>query len=165
VIGALEAFARFGGGAPAVFVRVAGDGKSDGAAYITLTWETQADGPSRSAREGGASSKRRAWIFGGPNGSCHCHCPAATVRSSYCGRTSNWYGTATELLQELSKRVGKKVASSAGWPKSPGWLTNELRRIAPQLRINGLFVTFERIGGKRLIFVRNEAWREKYRPA
>ena len=80
------------------------------------------------------------------------------------GAVLNWIGTATDLLATLSERVGKKVASSAGWPKSPGWLTNELRRIAPQLRINGLYVTFERTGGKRLINVRNETWREKYRP-
>jgi hypothetical protein len=80
------------------------------------------------------------------------------------GAVMNWTGTATDLLAVLSERVGKKVTSSAGWPKSPGWLTNELRRIAPQLRINGLYVTFERIGSKRVIFVRNETWREKYRP-
>ena len=33
VIGALEAFARFGGGAPAVFIRVAGNRESDGSTY------------------------------------------------------------------------------------------------------------------------------------
>ena len=37
VIGALEAFSRFEGGAPSIFIRVAGSGKSDGAAtYIDL---------------------------------------------------------------------------------------------------------------------------------
>ena len=35
---------------------------------------------------------------------------------------------------------------------------NELRRIAPQLRSHGLFVTFERTDQKRLIIVRNTAW-------
>ena len=37
MIGALEAFARFGDGAPPVFIRVAGDGKRDGAtSYFDL---------------------------------------------------------------------------------------------------------------------------------
>jgi hypothetical protein len=75
----------------------------------------------------------------------------------------NWYGTATEFLDELGKQAGKSVTSRAGWPKTPTWLTNELRRIAPQLRIHGLFVTFERTNGKRLIIIRNTAWHEKYR--
>ncbi len=43
----------------------------------------------------------------------------------------HWSGTASDLHSELSRLVGKKVASSARWPKSPGWLTNEVRRIAP----------------------------------
>ena len=61
----------------------------------------------------------------------------------------NWCGTATELLEQVGRLAGKKVTSSAGWPKTPRAPTNELRRIAPQLRINGLFVSFERTENKR----------------
>ena len=44
----------------------------------------------------------------------------------------NWIGTPTELLEELGRIVGKKVTSSARWPKSPVWMSNELRpRLAP----------------------------------
>jgi hypothetical protein len=67
---------------------------------------------------------------------------------------SDWRGTGTELLKELSDQVGKKVACSAAWPKSPAVMTNELRRTAPQLRSSGLSVTFERTAGKRIICVR-----------
>jgi hypothetical protein len=68
-------------------------------------------------------------------------------------KTLNWWGTATELLKELGDRVGKKVTSSARWPKSPSVMTNELRRIAPQLRSNGVSVAFEWTAGKRIICV------------
>jgi hypothetical protein len=61
--------------------------------------------------------------------------------------------TASSLLAELSRLVGKKVASSARWPKSAGWFTTELRRIAPQLRMHGISITFERSSGKRLLTI------------
>ena len=63
------------------------------------------------------------------------------------GKVLNWHGTATELFEDLRRTVGKK-ASSAGWPKSPRGFTNELRRIAPQLRNNGVFIAFETRPGK-----------------
>jgi hypothetical protein len=44
-------------------------------------------------------------------------------------------------------------------------LTNELRRIAPQLRCNGLSVTFERPEGKRMIVVRYAGGEESCRQA
>ena len=68
---------------------------------------------------------------------------------------SDWVGTASELLEQLSGVVGTKVAASARWPKSAGWFTNELRRIAPQLRMHGIFVKFERQRGKRLLNVKD----------
>jgi hypothetical protein len=77
------------------------------------------------------------------------------------GRILNWHGTATEMFAELCKVLGKKVTSSAGWPKTPRGFSNELRRIAPQLRTNGVFVAFEKRREKRIIFVTNLAWRKK----
>jgi hypothetical protein len=77
----------------------------------------------------------------------------------------NWYGTAAEMLEELDEKVNNKVVRSARWPKSPGWLANELRRVTPQLRGHGIFVTFERTAGQRMINVQNSLWREKYRHA
>ena len=77
--------------------------------------------------------------------------------------TVNWWGTPTELLKELGDQVGQKVASSARWPKSPSVMTNELRRIAPQLRSNGVSVTFERTAGKRIVCVRTTHTQEPAR--
>ena len=69
-------------------------------------------------------------------------------------RLDGWAGTATELLSLLTKGVSKGVASSSRWPKSPWLLSNELRRIAPQLRMNGISVTYERNREKRLLTLR-----------
>jgi hypothetical protein len=47
--------------------------------------------------------------------------------------------------------VGKQVAASAGWPKSVSTFGNELRRLAPQLRLHGLFIDFERRHDGRIV--------------
>ncbi len=69
-------------------------------------------------------------------------------------RLGGWNGTASELLSLLSRAVGGRSAASAHWPKSPARFTNELRRIAPQLRMHGLSITFERSRESRLITIR-----------
>ncbi|MFI5461454.1 MAG: hypothetical protein ACHRXM_39135, partial [Isosphaerales bacterium] len=51
---------------------------------------------------------------------------------------NDWSGSPTELLYELTAIAGKH-ADSPRWPKQPAWLTIELRRIAPQLAIHGIF--------------------------
>jgi hypothetical protein len=68
-----------------------------------------------------------------------------------------WTGTATDLHMALTKIVGKKNAASAGWPKTYARLGNELRRVAPQLRMYGLSVTFERTYKGRCITLTSEA--------
>jgi hypothetical protein len=50
----------------------------------------------------------------------------------------------TELLEMLAEKAGKKVARSAAWPKTPRNFTDELRRLAPQLRMHGLSVVYSR---------------------
>jgi hypothetical protein len=52
--------------------------------------------------------------------------------------------------QALTQVVGKKIATSARWPKTSSKLGNGLRRIAPQLRI-GLSIGFEKTRDGRLI--------------
>ena len=84
----------------------------------------------------------------------------ATVRATHS--VLNWHGTATEFLEEVGKLAGKKVTRSAGWPKSPRALTDEMHRIAPQLRSRGLFVSFEKTREKRLIVVRNQIWQDRF---
>jgi hypothetical protein len=57
----------------------------------------------------------------------------------------------TDLLAELAAFAGKRVAASPRWPKSTQMFTNELRRLAPQLRLHRLSVKFTRTRSARLI--------------
>jgi hypothetical protein len=47
-----------------------------------------------------------------------------------------------------------ETAASTRWPKSLRAFSNELRRLAPQLRIHGLAVHFGKRGGSRRITLR-----------
>jgi hypothetical protein len=78
----------------------------------------------------------------------------ASALRRYANDVQEWTGTASELLRALTRRAGKRAARSAHWPKSPGWFTNELRRIAPQLRMHGVSATFERNRESRVIALR-----------
>ena len=66
-------------------------------------------------------------------------------------RTANWSGTPARLLAKLTGLVSKKEAASARWPKTPRELSNELRRIAPQLALHGLTVDFVRFNAERVV--------------
>src|SRR5262249_43670176 len=56
---------------------------------------------------------------------------------AFAAEMMEWKCSPTELLEILAQRAGKKVAKSATWPKSTRCFTNELRRLAPQLRMRG----------------------------
>ena len=59
---------------------------------------------------------------------------------------------ASELHARLTRNAGKRMAASAGWPKTAAMLARELRKLAPQLRLQGLTITFEpRHGGNYII--------------
>jgi hypothetical protein len=76
-------------------------------------------------------------------------------------RVRRWVGTPAALYEALTEIVGKKVAASAGWPKSPRSFSNELRRITPQLRLNGLSIDFERSHNGRRIVMTNTNFAQK----
>ena len=59
--------------------------------------------------------------------------PLGTFLLTLAGRWLDFDRSPTDLLELFTGDVDKKVAKSAGWPKSPQALTNELRRIGPQL--------------------------------
>ncbi len=61
--------------------------------------------------------------------------------------------TASGLLETLIKYAPKNVTRSAQWPKNPRSLSCMLRRIAPQLRMTGIMVSFDRIDNTRTITV------------
>ena len=69
------------------------------------------------------------------------------------GGLLNWTLSATEMLGQLGDDIPVKVRASARWPKSPMAFTNELRRIAPQLRTRGISVKFTRTRDNRLITI------------
>jgi hypothetical protein len=64
--------------------------------------------------------------------------------------------TPTKLYTKLTAIVGKKVAASANWPKHTEKFGNELGRLAPQLRMRGLNVSFERRHEGRIITLKSE---------
>ena len=72
---------------------------------------------------------------------------------SYAPNCDEWTRSATEMLRELTNKLPPKVAASARWPKTPRSFSNELRRIAPQLRARGLSVRFDRTRKRRLITI------------
>ena len=64
-----------------------------------------------------------------------------------------WEGTPTELFELLTDQVGRAVARSSAWPKSTQYFMNEVRRLAPQLRMLGVFVVSSRTRARRRVQV------------
>jgi hypothetical protein len=73
--------------------------------------------------------------------------------SAALGGLANWTLSATEMLEQLAEDVPARVRASSRWPKSPRAFTNELRRIAPLLRMRGISVDFTRTPHTRLITI------------
>lgn len=72
--------------------------------------------------------------------------------------TNRWDGTATDLLQRLTQVVGEDVAKQRDWPKQPHILSNQLRRLAPNLRRTGIEVMFDnRTAHSRFIHITRAA--------
>jgi hypothetical protein len=67
-----------------------------------------------------------------------------TLLQHYPHMVKDWICTPSQMLSSLALGVSPAVTKSLGWPKSPARLTNELGRIAPQLRMHGLSVTISR---------------------
>jgi len=70
---------------------------------------------------------------------------------------NGWDGTATELLAALEDRVAEPVTRSRAWPRSARGLSGSLRRLAPDLRSEGVEVEWGRtagVGSRRVIAIR-----------
>jgi hypothetical protein len=65
--------------------------------------------------------------------------------------TGDWTGTATELLDTLTQRVGEHIGRKREWPKTATALGGQLHRLAPPLRTVGVEVTFNRDARRRTI--------------
>jgi DNA polymerase I-like protein with 3'-5' exonuclease and polymerase domains len=62
-------------------------------------------------------------------------------------------GTATELLAALKGVADETTLKQRGWPSRPNHLSNQMRRLAPNLRRSGIAVDLDRAahGGRKLI--------------
>jgi hypothetical protein len=78
---------------------------------------------------------------------------AAVVFTFLAKHSSQWTGTATQLLAALNEFTEENVKRQQSWPKSPKALSSTLRRLAPNLRKIGIDVSFLRESGtgRRLI--------------
>jgi hypothetical protein len=61
--------------------------------------------------------------------------------------------TASDLLSLLARFAPRPIRQSAQWPKSPRALSSAIRRIAPQLRVIGIAVEFDRGATARIVRV------------
>jgi len=81
-------------------------------------------------------------------------CPIAEpIRELMSYAAAPWHGTASELLSLLAELAPRHARGSAQWPKNPHVLSIILRRIAPQLGIVGISVTFARGRSARLVTI------------
>jgi hypothetical protein len=63
-----------------------------------------------------------------------------------------WVGTATEIRKKLGELAGEDVRRQAGWPKNGRVVSGQLKRIAPNLRAQGIMVNWlPRTSGRRQI--------------
>jgi hypothetical protein len=75
------------------------------------------------------------------------------MRSAALGGLRQWTRSPADMLEDLSEDLPRSLRASTRWPKSPRGLSNELHRIAPQLRTRGIWVTFGRTRDSRLITI------------
>ena len=68
-----------------------------------------------------------------------------------CFGLVEWCMPASEMLATLTRNLDRRIARSPRWPKTPAMFGNELRRLAPMLAENGLFVLSKRTKKARLI--------------
>lgn len=78
-----------------------------------------------------------------------------------------WSGTATELLRELESKVDDGIRGLKSWPSAPRTLSNQVKRLAPNLREAGSDVEFHRTGrrGSRTITLRRREERAGISPS
>jgi hypothetical protein len=81
--------------------------------------------------------------------------PLGPVLIRFMAAHDGWQGSATELLAALNEVASEEVRKERGWPKQANQLSNQLRRLAPNLRRIGLGVGGDRRSGtgSRLIIL------------
>lgn len=75
--------------------------------------------------------------------------PVANAILELMSERTEWTGTATDLLGDLSDVAGDRIAKARTWPGSPRALSGRLRRAATFLRTVGIDIDFVKDGGKK----------------
>jgi hypothetical protein len=65
----------------------------------------------------------------------------APALTDFLSGRNNWTGTVKELLAELDRVADDATRKNRGWPTNPKALGGQLRRLAPNLRRIGLYIT------------------------
>jgi hypothetical protein len=80
--------------------------------------------------------------------------PVATVLIALARKGVYWSGKPQDLYQAVVKVTGHTLGPR--WPKTISKFGSELRRIAPQLRLHGISINFDRRGGDRIVTLKME---------
>jgi hypothetical protein len=78
---------------------------------------------------------------------------AGAVLELVDGASNEWTGTPYELLMALSNLTSRRAVNSHDWPDNPNKLSKRLKPLLPELKKQGIEVTFGR-GRKRWITVK-----------
>jgi hypothetical protein len=71
------------------------------------------------------------------------HVAAEIIKFVEC-LTTEWKGTAKQLLETLTSAATPETTKQKSWPKTANWLSNALRRLQPNLEKEGVKVEFGR---------------------
>lgn len=82
-------------------------------------------------------------------------CPVVEPLRTFLGeQQGEWEGTATDLYDALSRIAGESVTKRKDWPKLPQVLTGKLKKIAPNLRADGIEVGEGRTAKRRTLVIK-----------
>ena len=80
--------------------------------------------------------------------------PVATVLIALARKGVDWSGKPQDLYNAVVKVAGHALGPR--WPKTISQFGSELRRIAPQLRLHGIQISFGRRGSDRIVTLKAE---------
>jgi hypothetical protein len=70
--------------------------------------------------------------------------------------TTEWNGTAGDLMKHLERNVEDSIKKSSAWPRTPRAFSGRIRRLATFLRESGIEISFHKrkgTGGQRLLTI------------
>jgi len=76
--------------------------------------------------------------------------PAMRTLLSFMQYKSEWSGTTSLLLDELTRMTNESLTKASIWPHTPKGLSNIIKRYTPQLRKLGIEITKNRIHGSNI---------------